>query len=133
MTRQPTKAASTFNSVHELANLKIVRTGTVTIATDAFLSNALEVGRLTPIRVNMPAAWSAANLTLQGSDDDGTTYRNVYNTGGEYTITAAASRAIVLDPNDLVGFTHIKIRSGTAASTVGQAAARTVEIAYRLV
>jgi hypothetical protein len=122
-----------FNSVHEIANLTIVQRGDVTISTDGFLSGAITLTKLSPVRLNMPAAWTTANLTFQVSED-GTTFRNLYDdAGSETTVTAAASRSIIVDPLDFIGVGALKIRSGTAASTVGQAATRVIEVVYRLV
>jgi hypothetical protein len=76
----------------------------------------------------MPAAWTAANLTFQVSHD-GTNFFNLYDKDGtEYTVTADASRAIILPLSDWVGIEHLKIRSGTAAAAVNQGAERTIVI-----
>lgn len=78
------------------------------------------------VGIQMPAAWDAANLTFQGSAD-GTTYFNVYDKAGtEYTVTAAASRYIILNRDDMLGIRYLIIRSGTAGVPVNQTAARTL-------
>jgi len=96
-------------------------TKTATIAQGASLSDAVDTGGLTILSILMPATWDAAVLTFQGSLD-GVTYGNVYDeSGNEYTVQAAASRAIGIDAaSPLLGFRYIKVRSGTAASAVNQ-------------
>jgi hypothetical protein len=77
--------------------------------------------------IYMPAAWTTAAITLQASDASGGTFRDVYdNAGTEESITAAASQYISLYPDTFAGVRFIKIRSGTSATPVTQAAARTL-------
>lgn len=98
------------------------------IAEGASLSGALAlVGGTGPVRLYMPAAWTPAALTVQESHDGGDTWLDLYDASGtEYSIAAAASRAIVLPPADFPDGRLIRLRSGTAASAVNQAAARTI-------
>lgn len=100
------------------------------IASGEALSAEIDLNGQLPVAIVMPAAWTAASLTLQISiDDDGAIFNNVYDDGGtEYTVTAAASRYIYLDPLVLVGVRKLKIRSGTSGTPVNQAAARTLTI-----
>lgn len=80
------------------------------------------------VGILMPAAWDAANLTLQASLDADApvpVWTNVYKPDGtEYTILAAAGRFIAIPITDLLGFTAFKFRSGTAGTPVAQTAAR---------
>ena len=79
-------------------------------------------------RIDMPATWTAANLTFQASWD-GVTFNNLYDAAGsEYVVTAAASRAIIIPLVDLFGARFLKIRSGLAGAAVNQAAARTLKL-----
>ena len=79
----------------------------------------------------MPAAWTAANLTFQGSAD-GATYNNLYDDADtELTVTAAAARMLVLPPANWCAVPFLKIRSGTAAVPVAQAAARSLVLITR--
>ena len=79
--------------------------------------------------VGMPAAWDAANLTFQVSLDNQVSWLNLYDSSGsEYSVTAAASRAIMIPLADFIGVTDMKIRSGTAAAAVNQTANRTLTI-----
>lgn len=94
------------------------------IAASASLSGAVEIGDALAVAIHMPATWTTAGITFQASFD-GTTYNNVYDdAGNEVTISAAASRAIVILTNVLTPFKYIKIRSGTSGAAVTQAAER---------
>lgn len=107
---------------------------TLTIAIGESVSDRLLIPEgTTGVVIHMPAAWTAANLTFQGSDDD-STYRNVYtDSGQEVTVTAAASRAIVADLHlpSLTSFQYLKFRSGTAAVAVAQAASRAIIVSMK--
>jgi hypothetical protein len=99
-----------------------------TIANGASLSGAISLrgGRLSAIQ--MPAAWTAANLTFQTSFD-GATFADAYDdVGNELTVSATISRVLQLDPSKWVGVQYIKVRSGTSASPVAQGAARTLQL-----
>lgn len=83
------------------------------------------------VGIQMPASWTTANLTFQGSYDC-STYQNIYDEyGTEFNITAAASRFIKVDPADFAGPLCIKIRSGTAGTPVTQTVTPTLQIMYR--
>lgn len=103
-----------------------------TIASGAALSGAV---RLAPghylAAIVMPAAWTAADLTFQGSAD-GDAYSDIYDEDdAEKTIQAAAARYIVLTPADWCAVPFLKVRSGASASAVNQAAARTITLVQR--
>lgn len=108
----------------------------VVIANGASLSSAADltpyiaIGSPTPIAIIMPAAWTAASITMQFSTDGCTTFNNAYiQAGTEYTVTSPnASEYIILTPSDLVGVNCLKVRSGTSGSPVNQGAARTLNI-----
>jgi hypothetical protein len=81
----------------------------------------------------MPATWTAANLTLQASVDN-STWDNVFDSlGTEVTITAAASRFILLNPADFVSVRYLKVRSGTSGTPVNQGGARTITLIVRAI
>lgn len=104
----------------------MIVTRTATIANGASLSDAIQTDGSTLVGIIMPAAWTAANLTLQMSHDD-STYNNVYDeTGTEKTIVASASRYILLNPADFLGANSLKVRSGTSGTPVNQGADRSL-------
>lgn len=113
-----------------------LRLWSVTIPTDAdgLMDEGVDLTGYTLAGVLMPGTWTSGNLTFQASHE-GTTFTNLYDSGGtEVTITAAASRYIVLSPEHLVAFAGVqklKVRSGTSGSPAQQAGARTVYLIGR--
>lgn len=100
-----------------------------TILSGSALSGEVHLHNQRLFGILMPAAWDAANLTFQASID-GSNFFEVYDdNGNEVTVTAAASRFIVLSaPLLYLGLQRIIIRSGTAASPVNQTANRTLNL-----
>lgn len=103
--------------------------GGATIANGASQSSVVDLHAVDLLAIQMPAAWTAANLTFLGSADN-VTFDPVKDSGGtEITVTAAASTYIVLSDvlqPELKGVRYLKIRSGTAGAPVNQGAARTL-------
>jgi hypothetical protein len=80
----------------------------------------------------MPAAWTAANLTFQVSHDGGSTYADLFDQFGvEIQASATVDRVILLDTNLFLNVRYMKIRSGTSATPVNQAAERSLILVYR--
>jgi len=103
----------------------------VTIANGAAVSDVIKAGGAMFVGIQMPADWTAANLTILGSAE-GDTYYDVYIAAGtEYVITAAEDRYIILDPALLAGLRFFKIRSGVTATPVNQGAERVLKIVMR--
>lgn len=104
---------------------------TFTIASGASLSDAIDISEAVLVGIKLPSTWTAANLTIQAADEDAeSTFNNVYDqTGTEVTITASASRHVILEPAKFAGMKQIKLRSGTSGTPVNQAAGRTI-VAY---
>lgn len=117
-------------SEHYIAGDMTLRTAT--IASEASLSGAVYIGKLLPFAILMPAAWTAAAITLQASVD-GNTWSDVFlPNNNEYSLTVAAARWVLLDPTYIKGLgPYLKVRSGTAAAAVAQEAERVVSIYVR--
>lgn len=99
-----------------------------TIASGESLSSAVDCGELRPFAIQMPAAWDAAGLTFQKSAD-GITYSDVYAPAGtEYSLSAAASEWINLNPQDFADARYLKVRSGTSGTPVNQLADRALSV-----
>jgi hypothetical protein len=84
--------------------------------------------------VLLPAAWTDAPLTLQGSLDQGdpAAWADLYDhLGNEVVLSVAAGRALTLPPTLLLGWRWLRLRSGLAAAPVNQAAARTLTLGVR--
>lgn len=107
---------------------------TVVIAAGQALSPAIDLGGKRLYAIQIPATWTAANLTFQiGITADNitanATFANMFDKGGnEYTVTAAASETLVVPLADFIGAKFLKIRSGTTGSPLPQAAARSLMI-----
>jgi hypothetical protein len=101
---------------------------TATIANGESLSDAIILDEGFLVGLILPATWTTANLTLQAAgENDESTFQNVYDQAGtEVTITAAASRYVILEPAKFAGIKKLKIRSGTSGTPVAQAAARSI-------
>jgi len=107
---------------------------TVTIAINTSLSGATYIGDGDLVGIMMPAGWTSAGITFQSSYD-GVTYQNLWDAAGnEITVSsssAVASQNITIDSDQFDGCVWIKFRSGTGASPVNQAAARTITLLVR--
>jgi hypothetical protein len=93
---------------------------TIPAAASTGKSEIIDLGPARPFALQLPAAWTAASITIQASSD-GVTFADVYKFGLEYALDAAASRMVVIG-TDLVGFQFLIFRSGTSATPVQQAA-----------
>jgi hypothetical protein len=102
---------------------------TATIANGESLSGAVELQGFKFFSIVMPAAWTTANLTFQGSDD-GVTFQDIYMNGAEVVETVIAGKTYAIDQNilALAAIPYLKIRSGTSASAVAQAAQRSIKV-----
>lgn len=103
----------------------------VSIANGQSLSGEVDLGGYPIVAIEMPAAWTVANLTFQGSSASGGTFKDVYDDGGvEALVVAAAGRIIGVDAiaGVLAALRYIKVRSGTSGTPVNQGAARTLNL-----
>lgn len=101
---------------------------TAAIASGASISGDIDLGTARLGRIAMPAAWTAADLTLQTSHD-GTagSWNPLYDKdGAEYTIKAAQARSMLIPLSDMLSVRYLRIRSGTSATPVAQGASRSL-------
>jgi hypothetical protein len=97
----------------------------------ASLSSAVDLHGQAVLRIDMPATWTAANLTFQVSNDN-IAFQNLFDDFGvEVSAQAAASIAIRLQPSDWASVKYLKVRSGTSGTPVVQIAARTINLVCR--
>jgi hypothetical protein len=111
-----------------------IRTGTVTIANAASLSDACQCpGQRLLCGVRVPSGWTTAAVSFQVSHDGGTTYSVLWSdSGAEYSIAAVtASLYVAVDPTLFLGATHVKIQSGTSGATVNQSGSDIVTLVFR--
>lgn len=104
----------------------------INIASGAALSDGVDLGYCVVCAIQMPAAWTTANLTFQGRCAPELAWMDVYtSTGVEVNVTAAASRFIIVDPSDFAGLRFLRVRSGTTGTPVNQAAGRELRLMVR--
>lgn len=98
------------------------------------LSAAINIGGTVPVAIVIAGTWAAANLTFSGSSTQDGTFYNLYDSSGnELTVTAAASRHIILTPANFASLNWLKIRSGTSGTPVNQTGAPTLQLVVRAV
>lgn len=101
---------------------------TATIASGQSLSDAVDLLGYDLGAIAFPSSWTAADVTLQTSED-GVTYRDVFVGTAEATIDAAASQWTVVSPDTAHGLgRYIKVRSGPSSAPVNQAADREITV-----
>lgn len=115
--------------------VKTYVTKTVTIANGASLSDATSDNtgyRL--IALQMPAAWTSASITFQGSLDNVTfgIWYGAYNSGAITVASggAAADNYVQIDYPDTTAPPYLKVRSGTGGSPVNQGAERSIKLIF---
>ena len=106
----------------------------VTFAANVSLSNVITLRHRATLGVFTDAAWTAADMTAQVSVD-GVNWWNVKTVGnyGEWCVAMpTATREYNPFPIELLpSQTHIRFRSGTAATPVNQTAARELHLLVR--
>jgi hypothetical protein len=107
----------------------------VTIANGQSLSAPVNLGSKTLCAITLPAAWSAAGLSFQVSDDQGATWLNMFDSAGsEIVIPSAAvvaGQRISIDPAIFSGVDFLKVRSGASGGAVNQGADRILTLVSR--
>lgn len=102
---------------------------TTTIPAASSLSGEVDLGGMNATALVVPSTWDAADITLQASFDGGTTWHDVVgDDGAEYVVSVTPGAAILLSYMDLEGFDLIRLRSGTSAAPVNQAADREIGV-----
>ena len=100
---------------------------TATILINESLSDIVDLKGMGLLRIQMPAAWTAAELTFQVDDGDGT-FRDLYMEWGfelgVWPFAGTCIEASVFLP--LKRMTRMKIRSGTSGAPVVQLAERKI-------
>lgn len=106
---------------------------TISIPASGTISDTISLVNQTLLGIQMPAAWSAADLTFRVSPDN-VTFSDMFDQyGNEFVVKASASRFIVLNPADWVGIRFLAVRSGTVGTPVTQPSARNIVLINRAV
>lgn len=103
-----------------------------TISSGGTVSTTIDMSRYVLAAIVMPSAWTTAAITFLAAARKGDTFVPVYDDAGtEVTIpsTVALPDRIIVNKavlEQLAGLTYLRLRSGTNASPVSQAADRTI-------
>lgn len=110
-------------------NTRIDYTASVTIPSGQSLSAAIDLAGHILSRIEFPGAWTAAALTFQVSSD-GVTWRDLYDEAGEVSFSSAGANHAIQLGGSYGWWTirYLKIRSGTSAVPVAQAADRIINL-----
>lgn len=107
----------------------------VTIAAGAALSDEINLGGLRLFQLDMPSAVTGTVVTFQKWSATQQKFLDMTDSyGSEISVTVAADKSVGLP--DIVSFSaasRLKIRFGTSAAPVVQAAARTLGLVLRSV
>ena len=103
----------------------ITATATATITNGESVGNAFYVGAKLPVSLQMPAAFTGATVSFQGSGD-GVTYQALYIGAAAYSETVTVSKNVQLDSSQFAGFPWLKIVSASA-----EGAARSIVVHTR--
>jgi hypothetical protein len=106
---------------------------TATIANGASVSGTIDLQRTAIVGFVAPSAWTTAALNIEVSID-GTSWSSAFDAyglavGSMSALTAGA--AYVVDMVSLLPFRYVRLRSGTSASPVNQAAQRDFKVITR--
>jgi hypothetical protein len=101
------------------------------IANGQSLSGLIPLGNETLCGIQMPAAWTAADLSFQVSYDGTTWAEMIDQAGANIAVTGPAASEYVAFNNATIalfaGVRFLKIRSGPVGAPVAQGAARTLK------
>lgn len=103
----------------------------VTILSGASLSNEIDLKGAALVRIHLPAAWTAAAITFQVGGPAGDLVDLYDKTGTEYSAVVVAAHACIIPPADMPMIGRLKLRSGTGAAAVNQAADRIIYLVTR--
>lgn len=108
-----------------------LRSVTATITSGQSLSASAEVNGEHVIGIIVPASWTAAGLSFQGSFD-GTNFFELYDMSGvALSVPVVVSSYTVIQPTAMHGVNFVKVRSGTSGSPVTQSSTMVLTLLTR--
>ena len=100
-------------------------------ATEGFnIGDLQDSGRGSIFGVWMPTTWTAANISLEYSRDDGVTWVPVTKDGAQITYPAAASEYVEFEARDNLTARYVRLVSGTSLVPVAQSGDRELNVEY---
>lgn len=100
----------------------ITRSLDVTIAASASLSGVADLGDKRVLAIEIPANTEGSVVTFQASKD-GSTFYNVYDLNGEYSLPFTDPCVLIVPPVDFLAHRYLKVRTGTSGSATNQSGA----------
>jgi hypothetical protein len=101
----------------------------VTIANNAQVSSAVDLGGYVLSGLILPATFTSTAITFQMGNETQGTYFDIYDsTNTQLSMTVTQGRSYLFQPSDFVGVRYLKIKSGSA-----EGGARTVTLIARAV
>lgn len=97
-----------------------------TIANAATVSASINLMGATLCGIYLPAAFTGTSLSFQAAATLEGTYQTIQRNGGDYTLTVAQGKYVVLDPAVFAGVQFMKVVSGSS-----EGALRTLNLAVR--
>jgi hypothetical protein len=104
------------------------------IASGTSVSQSIDLSFHVLVGFVTPAAWTTAAIDLEVSIDGTTWFTNMYDSLGVATgiyLSPVVSSGYAVDALALIPYNFVRFRSGTSASPVNQAAARTISVITR--
>lgn len=104
---------------------------TATIASGASVSSLITIpNRCMPVAIVIPGTWTAANLAVETTHDNGTSYGDLRDEYGAkvVVVVTAATDTIQLDVSKWFWLKTFRLVSETSGSAVNQAGARTLTV-----
>lgn len=100
-----------------------------TIAAAGSLSDVVEIGAYKSVGLHVPTL-TAAFVTFDVSCDNGVSYAPMRTPGAgtEFSIASSTHGFAYFFANEFAAFTHMKVRSGTAAAPVAQAGGAAIKV-----
>lgn len=136
MARVPALPDATANSLHELMNLKLVRSASAVIASGSALSAPVTLLGMSPVRIECGTAWKGKASIAFRVSEDGSTYKDLYKEAGTiYSVPMGTSRAVQVDPLKIDGVQYMRLRAvvaTTGLTGVAQNKNATLTVFYKL-
>jgi hypothetical protein len=112
----------------------MVRRVAAQIAEGQSLSGTVFGHRLALIGVEMPSEWTAAPLSFQLAPTESGPWRDLWDwAGNEFVLVVDANRFVPFDPRAALMVEWLRVRSGSSALPVAQAADREIVLVFRAI
>jgi len=104
----------------------------ITIASEANLSDGVELGPYVLCAISLPAAFTNTTITFQARTHS-TVWKDVHNADGELSFDVTVSTFLIVDPADFAGCRYLRVRAGASAGQTPEEAERELVLVVRAV